>query len=96
MGSTQGAARRRLAMAGFGSIGRVFWRCAQSDFGWGAGDAVVFEPDPAAAALAESLGLEVVRQALSEEGFRALLGPRLGPGTVFVNLAVDVCSADLA
>lgn len=87
---------KKMVIVGFGSVGRIFWTAGSSVGQWGADECLVVDPGEEAAAKAESWGMKVLRVALSASNFEDELAPRLAPGSVVVNLAVDVDSLALA
>ena len=85
-----------IVIIGFGSIGKGTWPLIERHFDYDADRLVVIEPDPARANFLRQHRITHVRDALTPENHRAVLGRLLEPGRGFcVNLSVDASSLDL-
>jgi homospermidine synthase len=85
----------RLLIAGFGAIGRGVLPLLLRHLEASPAQVRILEPTDDGRAIAAACGVEQERLALTPDNHRDLLGARLGPGDVLLNLTVDVGSADL-
>jgi homospermidine synthase len=84
-----------VVMIGFGSIGKGTLPLIERHFQFDKARLVVVDPDDSDRAIAEKHGARFVKQAVTRENYRELLGPLLtaGGGQGFcVNLSVDTSS----
>ena len=87
--------RGRLLIVGFGAVGRGVLPLLRRHLDATPAQIGILEPDDAGLEVARACGVAVERAALAPENYAALLGARLGPGDMLLNLSVDVGSADL-
>jgi homospermidine synthase len=85
----------RLLIAGFGAIGRGVLPLLLRHLDATPAQVRILEPTDDGRGIAAACGVEQERLALTPDNHRELLGARLGPGDVLLNLTVDVGSADL-
>ena len=87
-----------IVMIGFGSIGRGTLPLIERHFEFDKSRFVVIAPDDADRALLDERGIRFIKEAVTKENYRDLLGPLLtaGAGQGFcVNLSVDTGSVDI-
>lgn len=87
-----------IVIIGFGSIGRGFLPLLERHFKFDKSRLVVIDPSEANKKLLDERGIRFIKQALTHDNYKEVLGPLLteGKGQPFVvNLSVDTGSVDL-
>ena len=85
-----------VAIIGFGSIGRGTLPLIERHFDYDADKLVVVEPNPDVGEFLADRGVRHLRQAITRENYRDVLGGLFGDGGGFcVNLSVDTSSLDI-
>ena len=85
----------RLAIVGFGSIGQGVLPLLLRHLDIRPDQIAIVTAEPRGSEVAAEYGIGFTEIALTRDNYRAVLGPRLGPGDFLLNLSVDVSSIAL-
>ena len=89
------ATRQRFLIIGFGSIGAGVLPLILRHIDIQPSQITIITGDDRGAGIAKEYGVEFIIDPVTRANYRALIGDRLSPGDVIVNVSVDVSSVDL-